>query len=86
MGVLPLQFQGDTNRKSLALDGSEVFDILGLSEGLKPRMDVAVRIHRAGATQEIKVTCRIDTLDEIEYFKNGGILPYVLRGLAKKAA
>jgi aconitate hydratase len=87
MGVLPLQFQGDTNRKSLALDGSEVFDIVGLSAGLKPRMDVTIRIHRSsGTSEDITVTCRIDTLDEIEYFKNGGILPYVLRGLAKSAA
>ena len=87
MGVLPLQFQGDVSRKTLNLDGSEVFDVLGLSAGLKPRMDVTVRITRGnGATEEIQVTCRIDTLDEIEYFKNGGILPYVLRGLAKSAA
>jgi aconitate hydratase len=87
MGVLPLQFQGDMSRKTLNLDGSEVFDLVGLSGGLKPRMDVTIRIHRSsGATEEIKVTCRIDTLDEIEYFKNGGILPYVLRSLVQSAA
>jgi aconitate hydratase len=86
MGVLPLQFQGDMSRKTLNLDGSEVFDFVGLSDGLKPRMDVTIRIHRAsGKTEEIKVTCRIDTLDEIEYFKNGGILPYVLRSLVPAA-
>jgi aconitate hydratase len=86
MGVLPLQFKGDTTRQTLKLDGSEVFDITGLSGGLKPRMDLSVRITKAGGTQEIPVICRIDTLDEIEYFKNGGILPFVLRNLMKAAA
>ena len=86
MGVLPLQFKGDTTRKTLNLDGSEVFDITGLAAGLKPRMDVNVRIIRPSGAQEIQVTCRIDTLDEIEYFKNGGILPFVLRNLMKAAA
>jgi aconitate hydratase len=85
MGVLPLQFKGDMTRKSLNLDGSEVFDVTGLAGGLKPRMDVTLRIHRAGGAQEVPLTCRIDTLDEIEYFKNGGILPFVLRNLAKAA-
>jgi aconitate hydratase len=86
MGVLPLQFKGDTTRKSLGLDGSEVFDITGLAAGLKPRMDVNVRIIKPTGAQEIQVVCRIDTLDEIEYFKNGGILPFVLRNLMKAAA
>ena len=89
MGVLPLQFKGETTRKTLNLDGSEVFDIVGLAGGLKPRMDVTLRIIRAGGsgggTQEVQLVCRIDTLDEIEYFKNGGILPYVLRNLMKAA-
>ena len=86
MGVLALQFKGDMTRKTLNLDGSEVFDITGLAAGLKPRMDVNVRIIRPSGTQEIQVVCRIDTLDEIEYFKNGGILPFVLRNLMKAAA
>jgi aconitate hydratase len=86
MGVLPLQFKGDTTRHSLKLDGSEVFDITGLAAGLKPRMDVTLRIIRAGGTQDVPLICRIDTLDEIEYFKNGGILPFVLRNLMKAAA
>ena len=87
MGVLPLQFKGDMTRKSLNLDGSETFDLTGLAGGLKPRMDVSIRINRANGTSEtIQVVCRIDTLDEIEYFKNGGILPYVLRNLAQGAA
>jgi aconitate hydratase len=87
MGVLPLQFKGDMTRKTLALDGSETFDIAGLSKGIKPGMEVTVRINRAnGKTEEIKTACRIDTLDEAEYFKHGGILQYVLRNLAKTAA
>jgi aconitate hydratase len=86
MGVLPLQFKGDMTRHTLKLDGTEMFDITGLSKGLKPRMDVTLRITRAGGVQEVPLTCRIDTLDEIEYFKNGGILPFVLRNLARAAA
>jgi aconitate hydratase len=86
MGVLPLQFKGDMTRQSLGLTGDEVFDIAGIASGLKPRMDIAVKIYRAGGKiEEIKVLCRIDTLDEIEYFKNGGILHYVLRSIAKTA-
>ncbi|WP_395015871.1 aconitate hydratase AcnA [Dongia sp.] len=87
MGVLPLQFQGDMTRKSLNLDGTETFDLTGIAGGIKPRMDVKVKLRRAnGQTQDFTVTCRIDTADEVEYFKNGGILPYVLRSLAKSAA
>jgi aconitate hydratase len=87
MGVLPLQFQGEMTRKSLGLDGTETFDLSGISGGIKPRMDVKVKLKRAsGQTQDFTVTCRIDTADEVEYFKNGGILPYVLRSLAKAAA
>jgi aconitate hydratase len=87
MGVLPLQFKGNMTRKTLNLDGSELFDIGGLTGGLKPRMDVACRITRAdGSTQDITLLCRIDTLDEVEYYRHGGILPYVIRNLAKGAA
>ncbi|MDQ7248501.1 aconitate hydratase AcnA [Dongia sedimenti] len=87
MGVLPLQFQGEMTRKSLNLDGTETFNLTGIAGGFKPRMDVKVKLIRAnGQTQDFTVTCRIDTLDEVEYFKNGGILPYVLRNLAKAAA
>jgi aconitate hydratase len=87
MGVLPLQFKGDMTRKSLNLDGSEIFDITGMAAGIKPGMDVKVKLTRSnGSSQEITVVCRIDTLDEVEYFRHGGILPYVLRNLAKSAA
>jgi aconitate hydratase len=85
MGVLPLDFESCEGAAELGLDGTEVFDITGLAAGLKPRMDVTLRIIRAGGTQEVPLICRIDTLDEIEYFKNGGILPFVLRNLMKAA-
>ena len=82
MGVLPLQFQAGTNRQSLNLDGSETFDITGLSSGIQPGMTVTLVVHRAdGSTAEAPLLCRIDTLDEVEYFRNGGILQYVLRQL-----
>ena len=84
MGVLPLQFKDGMTRQSLGLTGDETFDVAGIASGLKPRMDIVVTIHRAnGKKEEIKCLCRIDTLDEIEYFKNGGILHYVLRSIAK---
>jgi aconitate hydratase len=87
MGVLPLQFKDGMTRKSLNLDGSELFDIGGLTAGIKPRMDVTCRIARTdGSTQTITLLCRIDTLDEVEYYRHGGILPYVMRNLAKSAA
>lgn len=86
MGVLPLQFLNGMTRFDLKLDGSEKFDISGIAVGLKPRMKTPVTITRAdGSTQTIEVLCRIDTLDEIDYYKNGGILHYVLRNLAKAA-
>jgi aconitate hydratase len=86
MGVMPLQFVDGASWKSLGLTGAEVVDIPGLSHGLKPRQRLALHITRAdGSTLDVPVMSRIDTLDEIEYFQNGGILHYVLRGLAKAA-
>ena len=82
MGILPLQFKPPTNRKTLGLDGGELFDVIGLSQGLKPRQDIAVRITRATGTQEdVMLICRIDTEDELDYYRHGGILQYVLRSL-----
>jgi aconitate hydratase len=87
MGVLPLQFNPGMTRQSLKLDGSERFDVAGLGTGLKPGMKVMVALTRAdGASQTIETLCRIDTLDEVEYFRHGGILHYVLRNLTKKVA
>ncbi len=86
MGVLPLQFKEGTNRQTLKLDGSERFDILGIAAGLKPRIELPCRIHRAnGAVETVPLLCRIDTVDELEYFRHGGILPYVLRQMMRAA-
>ncbi|HSE21765.1 MAG TPA: aconitate hydratase [Pyrinomonadaceae bacterium] len=82
MGVLPCQFRDETSASSLRLDGSETFDLLGIEAGIKPLQDVTLIIHRAsGAIEEIPITLRIDTPIEVEYFRHGGILPYVLREL-----
>ena len=82
MGVLPLQFKDDTNAASLRLDGTERFDLLGIGDGVEPREDIKLVIHRAsGAVEEIPVTLRIDTPIEVDYYNHGGILPYVLRQL-----
>jgi aconitate hydratase len=82
MGILPLQFKPGTDRKTLGLDGTEIFDILGLSHGVKPREDIDIRIIRADESEQtITVLSRIDTLDEVDYYRHGGILQYVLRSL-----
>ncbi len=82
MGVLPLQFQEGTDRKSLKLDGTERFSIDGVAQ-LRPRQMVPVTITRAdGSSETVEARCRIDTVNELEYFLNGGILQYVLRKLA----
>ncbi|WP_053136603.1 aconitate hydratase AcnA [Pseudomonas sp. MIACH] len=83
MGVLPLQFKLDQNRKALKLTGKEKIDILGLTEvEIVPRMNLTLVITREdGSSEKVEVLCRIDTLNEVEYFKSGGILHYVLRQL-----
>ena len=86
MGVLPLEFTEGATRKSLELDGSERIDLEGIAGGITPRMTVTCRIRRAdGSVQETPLRCRIDTADEADYYRHGGILHYVLRGLAKAA-
>lgn len=86
MGVLPLQFKEETSAESLGWDGSESFDILGIAGGLRPQQEITVRVRRAeGTLQEVNVLCRIDTPIEVEYYRHGGILPYVLRQLLAKA-
>ncbi len=85
MGLLPLLFKDGVTRKSLALKGDETIDIVGLDK-LSPRMDITMVITRAdGSKQEVELLCRVDTADEVEYYKHGGILQYVLRGMAKAA-
>lgn len=83
MGVLPLQFKLDQNRKTLKLTGKEKIDILGLTDAeIEPRMNLTLVITREdGSKEKVEVLCRIDTLNEVEYFKAGGILHYVLRQL-----
>jgi aconitate hydratase len=82
MGVLPLQFAEGVDRKTLGLDGSEIFTIENVS-GLRPRQMVTVKVKRADGTEtSFEARCRIDTVNELDYFLNGGILPYVLRKLA----
>ncbi len=86
MGILPLVFQGDTTRKSLNLTGDETISLTGLKNGIKPRMDVNMLIeYKDKSTKMITLTCRIDTLDELEYYKNGGILQYTIKNLLKAA-
>ena len=85
MGVLPLQFLNGESWSALSLTGAETVAIAGVG-ALKPRQRVAVTITRAaGGVETIEAQCRIDTENEVEYFRNGGILHYVLRGLAKSA-
>ncbi len=82
MGVLPLQFKDGQNAQSLGIDGTETFDLLGLEGEVRPRQDVTLVINRAdGSSQEVALTLRIDTPIEVEYYKGGGILPFVLRQL-----
>ena len=81
MGVLPLQFPDGVSRKTLGLDGSEEVSI-AIDDNLKPQDKVTVTISKDGNEQQFDALCRIDTANELEYFKNGGILQYVLRQLA----
>ncbi len=85
MGVLPLTFMNGETRQSLGIKGDEMIDIVGL-EDLKARMTLDLVITRADGTKHTtQVLCRVDPADEVEYYKNGGILHYVLRGMAKAA-
>ncbi len=82
MGMLPLEFTGGQTRKSLGLDGSEVLHISGISIGLAPATELSCQIERAnGEVADIKVLCRIDTAIELDYYRHGGVLPFVLRTL-----
>jgi len=86
MGVFPLQFEEGTTAQSLGLDGTESFDLVGLSETMKPQQMMTLRIKRKdGSTKDVPMRSRIDTPIEVEYYKHGGILPYVLRQLLVQA-
>ncbi len=82
MGVLPLQFKGSDSAASLKLVGDETFDLNGITDDLKPQQDVTLTIRRSdGSTQQVALLLRIDTPIEVDYYRHGGILPYVLREL-----
>jgi aconitate hydratase len=85
MGVLPLQFLDGTSAQSLGLDGSEKFSITGLSDSIKPGQQVMLEIESTnGEKRALPVKLRIDTPIEIDYYRHGGILPFVLRQLLTK--
>jgi aconitate hydratase len=85
MGVLPLEFTSGDTRQSLGLTGFETFDIIGLDESLRPRATLTVRARSPkGGDKEFRVLARIDTPEEMHYYRHGGILPYVLRQLVGK--
>jgi aconitate hydratase len=82
MGVMPLTFPDGVSRKSLKLDGTESFDLTGIAGDIKPGMEVPLTITRAdGSSETVPLKCRIDTLNEVDYYLHGGILQYVLRKL-----
>jgi len=82
MGVLPLQFKKGFDRKKLNITGSELITVVDIDKGVKPRQEISCEIkYKDGSSKTIKVLCRIDTENEVEYYKNGGILQYVLRNM-----
>ena len=82
MGVIPLQFPDGMTAQTLNLDGTETFDLVGITDDIKPMSDITLVIHRANGTEErVTLKSRIDTAIEVEYVRHGGILPYVLRQL-----
>jgi aconitate hydratase len=83
MGVLPLEFKGGDSREKLGLTGQEIFAITGLNAGIKPRQTVKVRAESKARTIEFEATLRVDTPEEVEYIRHGGILPFVLRELIR---
>ena len=87
MGVVPLQFIDGMTRADLELDGTETFDIMGIAQGLTPRCELAMTVNKADGTQiGVPLLCRVDTANELEYLRNGGILEYVLRSMMDEAA
>ncbi|HRD56322.1 MAG TPA: aconitate hydratase [Parachlamydiaceae bacterium] len=86
MGILPLQFLETDSLETLNLKGDEIFSIKGLENGLKIREELTLEIEKDGKKQEVKLLCRLDTFIEAEYYRHGGILPYMLRQTPSKAA
>ena len=84
MGIIPLEFSAGITRKTLNLNGSEIIDIIGLNEQMKPKMTFKAIINKEdGSKEEISLVSRIDTINEVDYYKNGGILQYVIRSMLK---
>jgi aconitate hydratase len=87
MGILPLQFPEGTTSQTLLLDGTEIYDIIGLNDDIKARQNLLLRITRKdGRAEEVPVKVRIDTPIEVDYYRHGGILPFILRQLITQAA
>ena len=85
MGVLPLQFKPGTTRGALGIDGTETFDVSGLAD-MEPRCELSCTVRRAdGSGETVPLDCRIDTLDELDYYRHGGILRYVVRTIREAA-
>jgi aconitate hydratase len=84
IGVLPLNFKNADDYERLALDGSETFDILGLSDEVKPMQEATLVVHRAdGSSEEVALVLRLDTPIEVEYYRAGGILSYGLQEILR---
>jgi aconitate hydratase len=82
MGVLPLQFKNGLSAENLGLDGTEIYDIVGLEGNLSPHSEVTIKAKKADGTSiNFQVLVRIDTAVEVEYYRNGGILQTVLRNM-----
>ena len=81
MGVLPLEFLNGETAESLGIDGSEVFNLQGVEKGLSPGQIITLEVEKDGQKKQVKLKARLDTPMEVEYYKNGGILPFVLRQL-----
>ncbi len=87
MGVVPCCFEEGTTAQTLGLDGTETYSLLGLNNDIKPRQKLTLKVTRAnGEVLNVPVILRIDTPIEVDYYQHGGILPYVLRQIVKKAA
>ena len=82
MGILPLQFKNNMNRTNLNLKGSELISIINIEKGIRPSDTIKIEIkYSSGDIKMVETLCRIDTKNELEYYKNGGILQFVLRNM-----
>jgi len=86
MGVLPLQFLNDDSHESLGIVGDELFSLVGLGKELKPQEEITMEISKNGSKRQVKLLSRLDTASEVEYYRQGGILPYVLRQIIAERA